>query len=211
MATLFLLSCKWKRPDRWSLLKEKENMFNRLNWSSAHWNLHSRKSPPLFWADHYHGFEWKGERGQLGCAVSNPSQDHSVPDTASFPCRKCIHSISESYHILPRFLKSQPSNSNKKSKVLHRLPPRKFTWKRNCWEINSASKENRVSQILLTDHRPCLWEERLHSNLDFESIRPEFSVRQDLLSLLLGILMILQDHCLKARGKIHSVVLKYWS
>lgn len=49
---------------------------------------------------------------------------------------------------------------------------------KNCWEINSASKENSISQILLTAHRPPLWEERLHNHLDFESNRQEFSLRK---------------------------------
>lgn len=118
-----------------------------------------------------------------------------------FPCRKCIQPIFASYHILLRFLKPQPSNSNK---VLRRLTPRKL-----AWEINSASKENSISQILLIDHRPRLYEERLCKHLDFESTRQKSSLRQDLLYLLIGILMILQDLCLKGRGEVHFVALNY--
>lgn len=183
-------------------------MFNRIKWSSARWNLCSRKSPPLSWGGSLPKVWVEGTEGAAGlCSIK--------PITGPQPARHCFlslqkmhHPVSESYHILLRFLKSQPSNSNK---VLHRLPLRKLTWKRNCWEKNSASKENRVSHILFTDHRPCLWEERLHRNLDFELTRQESPARQELLSLLLGILMILQDRCLKARGKIHSLVLKSWS
>lgn len=38
----------------------------------------------------------EGKERALGCAVSNLSQVHSLPDTASLPCRKCTHPISES-------------------------------------------------------------------------------------------------------------------
>lgn len=93
--------------------------------------LHPRKSPSLSWGRSLPQVWLEGRVGVLGCAVSNPSQDHSLPDTASLPCRKCTHPISDSYHILLRFLKSQPFNNNE---VLYRFPPRKLTWKRNRWK-----------------------------------------------------------------------------
>lgn len=115
-----------------------------------------------------------------------------------FPSRKHIQPIPASYHILLRFLKSQPSIKLCIISSLENLPSK------NCWEINSTSKENSISQILLTAHRPPLRDEKLHNHLDFESNRQEFSLTKDSLSLLLGILMILQDLFLKGKGKIHA-------
>lgn len=128
MAVLFLLSYKWKRPDRWSLLKVKENTLKRLKWHSASWNLHSRTiTSTLLGLIITTGLSERERRGDWAVQhqpIIWPQHAFSFGTYSRhqplFSCRKCIQPISASYHILLRFLKSQPSNSNK---VLHRLPP----------------------------------------------------------------------------------------
>lgn len=155
-AALFLLSCKWKRPDHWSLLKVKANMLNRLKWSSAALNPHSRITPLLHrgwpqtrvWAQEAEGGDctvhWlQHAREGFSFGAYSIHKPH-------FPCRKCIQSTSTSYPILLRFPTFQQQQSSNEA------IPRKAAWKRNCREINSPRKENSLSEILLAEHMPHL-------------------------------------------------------
>lgn len=159
MAALFLSSYKWKRPDRWSWLKVKENMLTRLKWHSAGWNPHSRIIPSTLLVWSYPQGCVKGKEGVTGlCSIHPPSQHarqgfsfgtHSRKQPL-FPCRKCTQTISASNACL-RFLKLQTSNSNK---VLYTLLPRKLAWKETAgeWTVLVKRTVQHKSSLVITTH-----------------------------------------------------------